>query len=200
MELIFFTGWVWCLLLPVLVLKDFASFMTDAESVRLVGGDLGRQMRWDECPFNGVTNHGRVWRRGEGEQGLECQLPRSRHRERWEQRAPHRAEVEWWAVHGTSRWWPDESSFLPVPLPPARQTDRQACTHTHTHTHTRLELEIKTKIVKEKKIPQRSVSKTLVLLFMFSHKWRTVQELQQFLLKFGVATEKTQLSPLQGLN
>ena len=29
----------------VLVLKDFTNFMTDAESVRLVGGNLGRQMR-----------------------------------------------------------------------------------------------------------------------------------------------------------
>ena len=29
----------------VLVLKDFTNFMTDAESVKLVGGDLGRQMR-----------------------------------------------------------------------------------------------------------------------------------------------------------
>lgn len=76
------------------------------------------------------------------------------------------------------------------------KTDRQ----TRTRTHTSLEHEIKTKIVKKKKIPQGSASKTLVVLFRFSHKQRTIQELQQFLVKFGVTTEKNQLSPPQGLN
>ena len=47
-------------------------FAEGADSVRF-WGDFGIQMRSDkECPFNGVTNYSRVWRKAAEKRGLEC--------------------------------------------------------------------------------------------------------------------------------
>ena len=161
--------------------------------VRLVGDDFGRQMRWDECPFNGVTNHGGVRRWGAGSKAWSVSYPnpttgRDGHsRLNIGRRSSDGRSVEPAADGQTSLLFCQYLCHL---------QDGQ----TRTRTHTSLEHEIKTKIVKKKKIPQGSASKTLVVLFRFSHKQRTIQELQQFLEKFGVTTEKNQLSPPQGLN
>ena len=40
------------------------------------GSDFGRQMGEDKkCPFNGVTNYGRVWRKGAEKRVLENDSP-----------------------------------------------------------------------------------------------------------------------------
>ena len=40
-----------------------------SESADNVGGPMRRDK---ECPFSGVTNYGRVWRKDAGKRGLEC--------------------------------------------------------------------------------------------------------------------------------
>ena len=52
-------------------LQDLTSwhtkFMEGVDSVRRIRGNFSKQMRGDkQCPFSGVTNYGRVLRKGAG--------------------------------------------------------------------------------------------------------------------------------------
>ena len=48
-------------------LKFFEKFMEDANSVRLTGAILADDcVEIKLCPYHGVTNDGRIWRKGAG--------------------------------------------------------------------------------------------------------------------------------------
>ena len=57
---------------PVFVFKSFANFMEGTDSMRLTGQFWQTDAKIKECPFKGITNDGRVWRKCAGKQGLEC--------------------------------------------------------------------------------------------------------------------------------
>ena len=52
----------------------FRNFTDGADSMRFISAisvDRSAEIRV-ECPFNGVTNYGRIWKKGAGKRGLEC--------------------------------------------------------------------------------------------------------------------------------
>ena len=60
-------------------LKFFEKFMEDANSVRLTGAILADDcVEIKLCPYHGVTNDGRIWRKGAGKRCSECALGHAR--------------------------------------------------------------------------------------------------------------------------
>ena len=50
---------------PTLSTQIVQKYSEDADKVRLIGEDFGRQMhRGKELPVNGITSYGAVWRKG----------------------------------------------------------------------------------------------------------------------------------------
>ena len=62
------------LLFPILELKFYETFMQGSISVRLVVSISVDRGTNKKCPFSGITDHGGVWIKDTGTQGLECGL------------------------------------------------------------------------------------------------------------------------------
>ena len=67
---------------------------------------IGGQLRGDkECPFSGVTNSGKVWRKGTGKRGLECDTVANPYQENVHLSYSFYATVMCWILALKERKW-----------------------------------------------------------------------------------------------